>query len=46
LGGKQLRAEWMDVMALDERLTNTAFRVVGVGGSYFNRHTGSTFLTV
>ena len=43
---KQLRAEWMDAMALDERLSNTGFRVAGIIGSHFNRHTGQTFLTV
>jgi hypothetical protein len=43
---KQLRAEWMDAMALDTRLSNTAFRLAGVIGSHFNRHTGQTFLTV
>jgi AraC-like DNA-binding protein len=43
---KQLRAEWMDAMALDARLSNTAFRVAGIIGSHFNRHTGQTFLTV
>ena len=42
---KQLRAEWMDVMALDARVAHTAFRVAGVIGSHFNKHTGQTFLT-
>lgn len=42
---KQLRAEWMDVMALDARLSHTAFRVAGVIGSHFNKHSGRTFLT-
>ncbi|MGY4411963.1 hypothetical protein ACVWW4_003699 [Bradyrhizobium sp. LB7.1] len=42
---KQLRAEWMDVMALDARVSHSAFRVAGVIGSHFNRHTGQTFLT-
>lgn len=42
---KQLRAEWMDVMALDARLSHTAFRVAGVVGSHFNKHSGRTFLT-
>jgi helix-turn-helix protein/DnaA-like protein len=42
---KQLRAEWMDVMALDARLSHTSFRVAGVIGSHFNKHSGRTFLT-
>jgi hypothetical protein len=42
---KQLRAEWMDVMALDARLSHTAFRVAGVIGSHFNKHSGQAFLT-
>ena len=41
---KQLRAEWMDVMALDSSLSHVAFRAAGVIGSHFNRHTGKTFL--
>lgn len=43
---KQLRAEWMDVMALDSSLSHVAFRAAGVIGSHFNRHTGKTFLTL
>jgi hypothetical protein len=43
---KQLRAEWMDVMALDSSLSHVAFRAAGVIGSHFNRHTGETFLTL
>lgn len=42
---KQLRAEWMDCMALDSALSHVAFRVAGVIGSHFNRHTGRTFLS-
>jgi len=43
---KQLRAEWMDVMALDSSLSHVAFRAAGIIGSHFNRHTGKTFLTL
>ena len=43
---KQLRAEWMDVMALDSSLSHVAFRAAGVVGSHFNRHTGKTFLSL
>jgi DnaA N-terminal domain len=43
---KQLRAEWMDVMALDSSLSHVAFRAAGVIGSHFNRHTGKTFLNL
>jgi biotin operon repressor len=42
---KQLRAEWMDVMALDSAVSHAAFRCAGVIGSHFNRHTGKTFLS-
>jgi biotin operon repressor len=42
---KQLRAEWMDVMALDSGVSHAAFRCAGVIGSHFNRHTGKTFLS-
>lgn len=42
---KQLRAEWMDVMALDARLSHVAFRAAGVIGSHFNNKTGQTFLS-
>lgn len=42
---KQLRAEWMDVMAIDIDLSNTAFRVAAVIGSHFNRHSGLTFIS-
>jgi hypothetical protein len=42
---KQLRAEWMDCMALDSSLSHVAFRTAAVIGSHFNRHTGKTFLS-
>jgi DNA-binding Lrp family transcriptional regulator len=42
---KQLRAEWMDCMALDSTLSHVAFRGAGVIGSHFNRYTGKTFLS-
>jgi DNA-binding transcriptional regulator YhcF (GntR family) len=34
---KPLRAEWVDAMALDPDLSNNAFRVACVIGSYFNK---------
>jgi hypothetical protein len=37
---KQLRAEWVDVMALDKTLGDNAFRVACVIGSYFNKYRG------
>src|SRR5450759_981948 len=43
---KQLRAEWMDVMALDSSLSHVAFRAAGIIGSHFNRPTGKTFLNL
>jgi hypothetical protein len=42
---KQLRMDWVDVMALDPSLPPTAFKVACVIGSHFNRHSGLTFLT-
>jgi hypothetical protein len=41
---KKLRAEWMDVMALDSALSHVAFRAAGVIGSHFNKVTGKAFL--
>lgn len=41
---KQLRAEWMDLIALDPKVSHVAFRAAGVIGSHFNRYTGKTFL--
>lgn len=43
---KQLRTEWMDVMALDSSLSHVAFRCACVLGSHFNRHSGQAFLTL
>lgn len=40
---KQLRAEWVDVMALDADLSNNAFRVACVIGSYFNKYRGEAY---
>jgi hypothetical protein len=40
---KKLRAEWMDVIALDPKISNAAFRAAGVIGSHFNKHTGRAF---
>jgi biotin operon repressor len=42
---KQLRAEWMDIIALDPKVSHVAFRAAGVIGSHFNRYTGDTFLS-
>jgi hypothetical protein len=43
---KRLRADWMDVMALDVALSHVAFRASCVAGSHFNRHTGEAFMTL
>jgi biotin operon repressor len=43
---KQLRAEWVDVMALDARLSNNAFRVACVIGSYFNKYRGDAYPSI
>jgi hypothetical protein len=40
---KQLRAEWVDVMSQDTLLSNNAFRVACVIGSYFNKYRGDAF---
>jgi hypothetical protein len=40
---KQLRAEWIDAMALDPSLSNNAFRVGCVIGSYFNKYRGEAY---
>jgi hypothetical protein len=42
---KQLRAEWMDAMAHDPNLTPIAYKVAGVIGSHFNRHSGDTYVS-
>jgi biotin operon repressor len=42
---KQLRMEWTDVLALDKRLSPTAFRVGCVIGSHFSRHRGNAFIS-
>ena len=41
---KQLRMDWVDVMALDSRLSHTAFRVACAIGYHFGSRTGSTFV--
>ena len=41
---KQLRAEWMDAMAMDPKLSPRAFKVAGIIGSHFNRRSGETFI--
>jgi biotin operon repressor len=41
---KQLRAEWMDLIALDPTVSHVAFRPAGVIGSHFNKYSGDTFL--
>jgi biotin operon repressor len=43
---KALRAEWVDVMALDPTLSNSAFRVACVIGSYFNKHRGDAYPSI
>lgn len=42
---KQLRMDWMDVMALDKRLSATAFRVAGVIGTHFGNKSGMTYVS-
>jgi hypothetical protein len=42
---KQLRVEWVDVMAHDTRLGLVALKVALIIGSHFNRHTGDTYLS-
>jgi DNA-binding MarR family transcriptional regulator len=42
---KQLRLEWIDVMALDASLSHVAFRVAAVIAHHLNKHTGRAFLT-
>lgn len=41
---KKLRAEWMDVMALDPELSPLVFRVACVVGKHLNHTTGDTFI--
>ena len=43
---KQLRAEWMDVMALDASLPDNAFRVGCVIGSHFNKYRGDAYPSI
>ena len=43
---KPLRAEWMDVMALDASLSDNAFRVGCVIGSYFNKYRGDAYPSI
>lgn len=40
---KKLRAEWMDVMAVDPEITALEFRVACVIGGFVNARTGATF---
>jgi hypothetical protein len=42
---KQLRLEWIDLMALDGSLSHVAFRVAAVIAHHLNKHTGKAFLT-
>lgn len=42
---KQLRLEWIDLMALDASLSHVAFRVVAVIAHHLNKNTGKAFLT-
>jgi len=39
-----LRALWMDVMALDKRVDNAAFRFAAIVGAHFNRRSGDAFM--
>jgi hypothetical protein len=41
---KQLRMEWTDAMALDQRLSHSAFRVACAIGYHFGSRTGGTFV--
>ena len=41
---RALRLEWIDAMALDENLSDRAFRVAAVIGRHFNRASGEAFL--
>jgi hypothetical protein len=41
---KQLRLDWLDLMAFDPTLSNCAFRIAAVIGYHFNKHTGRVFL--
>jgi biotin operon repressor len=42
---KQLRLEWIDLMALDASLSHVALRVAAVIAYHLNKHTGKAFLT-
>ncbi len=42
---KQLRLDWIDVMALDALLSHVAVRVAIVIAYHLNKHTGKAFLT-
>jgi biotin operon repressor len=42
---KQLRLEWIDLMALDASLSHVALRVATVIAYHLNKHTGKAFLT-
>ncbi len=41
---KKLRMDWVDTMAIDERVSHTAFRAACVIGKHFNNTTGETFV--
>jgi biotin operon repressor len=42
---KQLRLDWIDLMALDASLSHVALRVAAVIAYHLNKHTGKAFLT-
>jgi len=42
---KALRAEWMDVMALDKHLSPMSFKIAGIIGFHFNRRSGETYVS-
>jgi hypothetical protein len=41
---KQMRVDWIDLMAIDSELSHTAFRVACVIAKHFNSATGLTFI--
>jgi hypothetical protein len=42
---KQLRLDWIDVMACDPAISPVEFRIAAIIGSHVNKHTGYAFLT-
>jgi hypothetical protein len=42
---KQLRLDWIDVMACDPAISPVEFRIAAIVGSHVNKHTGYAFLT-